>query len=71
MQIRRLKVSEFRVKLADVLEDTAYDGNATIVERRGRGVAILVPLSWFEDHRDENDPSAATIPVPPVVAGRI
>ncbi len=39
-----VSVAEIRARLADVLNRVAYRGERIVLERRGKGVAAIVPL---------------------------
>lgn len=49
MNVRKLSTVEFRDKLSEVVNEAAYGGRPTIIERHGRGVAILMPLELAPD----------------------
>jgi PHD/YefM family antitoxin component YafN of YafNO toxin-antitoxin module len=63
MRIRRLRAAEARAEWADVLDDAEHRDTATIVKRRGRESAIVLPLTWYELHRGDEDPSTSLAPV--------
>jgi len=46
-------VKDLRVRLADVLNETAVYGNITYVTSRGRRIAAIVPVP-FAEHAVEN-----------------
>jgi hypothetical protein len=48
MNLRKLSTVEFRHNLSEVVNDAAFGKKATIIERHGKGVAVLVPMSFVE-----------------------
>jgi len=58
----RLPASKARQQLADVLNRVAYGGERVVVERRGKGVAAVIPvedLELLEALEDRYDVEAA------------
>lgn len=43
-----ISVADIRARLADVLNRVAYRGERVVLERRGKGVAAIVPLEDLE-----------------------
>ena len=58
----RLSVNSVRKELAETLNRVAYKGERVVVERRGKGVAAIVPvgdLEFLESLEDRLDLDAA------------
>ena len=49
IDVRKLSTVEFRDRLSESLNEAAFGNKATIVERHGRGIAILMPLAMAPD----------------------
>jgi prevent-host-death family protein len=60
----RLSVNSVRKDLAETLNRVAYNGERVVVERRGKGVAAIVPvadLEFLEVLEDRLDLEAARV----------
>jgi prevent-host-death family protein len=53
--MRKLSTAEARESLADIVNDAAYAGKRTIITRRGKEIAAVVPIADLVD---------ASIPAP-------
>ncbi len=45
MNLKKLSTVEFRDKLSEVVNEAAYGNRATIIERHGKEVAVLMPIA--------------------------
>ena len=58
----KISVAEIRDNLADTLNRAVYQGERIVIERRGKGVAAIVPmtdLKLLEAMEDQEDLRAA------------
>lgn len=49
MSLQKLSTAEVREKLAQVVNEAAFGNKTTIIERYGRGVAAIVPISFVAE----------------------
>lgn len=47
-------VQAARTHLRDHIDVGLEKGEQTVITRNGRSVAVLVPFSWYEQHKDES-----------------
>ena len=62
MRNMNIGIAEIRNNMADALNRVAYQGERIILERRGKGVAAIVPmedLALLEAMEDRQDTKAA------------
>lgn len=49
-----LGVQQAREGLRGRIDAALEKGEHTVITRNGRPVAVLVPFSWYEQHKDES-----------------
>ncbi|MEX1020495.1 MAG: type II toxin-antitoxin system Phd/YefM family antitoxin [Litorilinea sp.] len=57
--VNTISAMEARKRFGQLLEETYYRGDAFIIERSGRAMAVLVPIETYARlHEDPNTPPA-------------